>query len=277
MSTGFEFRPMGNFLEGLNLTVSYFYLKIRDNIGTMCADLNDPKCRGAIFVVGDPGFDDIRAKVLAHPATRTPPTVAVSDVIFIRDNTVRNRGSSSLNGIDFNARYDWDMAEWGAWNAGVNGTYFLHDEADDGQGNFTAGPYVGDSLVAGVGNSTGSRMRMRGQIGWSDGPYSVTTFVNYRSHYHLTVTDPPPAFTANFPSRLQPETYYSDLSLGYNTGDIPANDYLKNLNFQLIATDLLDAGPPFSYNTGGQQGLSSYDLNYSPAGRILTLTITKTW
>ena len=58
-----------NFLSGLDVDVTYFYLKIRNNIGAGCTDLNNPVCRPFIHVVGDPGFAALRDAVLAHPAS----------------------------------------------------------------------------------------------------------------------------------------------------------------------------------------------------------------
>ena len=32
-----------------------------------------------------------------------------------------------VEGVDFNASYDFDLGDYGAWNAGITGTYYLHN------------------------------------------------------------------------------------------------------------------------------------------------------
>lgn len=75
-----------------------------------------------------------------------------------------------------------------------------------------------------------------------------------------------------------PAWHSFDLSLGYNTGDTPAIDYLKNLTVQLTVIDLLDKHASFldgasasTRNPGG------YDLLRPNVGRIVGLTLVKNW
>jgi outer membrane receptor protein involved in Fe transport len=123
----------------------------------------------------------------------------------------------------------------------------------------------------------------------------VTGFMNYQGHFFHTQTAPPnvnfqcltsggtvgggtfPCALNNY-SNIEPAYYTFDLSVGYDTGDEPANDYLKNISIQLTADNLLDKHPAFEYriSTGGGNP-SAFDILKSLYGRIIGLRVTKTW
>jgi hypothetical protein len=85
-------------------------------------------------------------------------------------------------------------------------------------------------------------MIYRARLGWSNRPYSVSGFVNNISHFFPTWPVPPnvnfqctaaggttpggsfPCAINNW-SNIEPAWYTFDLSVGHNTGDMPANDY----------------------------------------------------
>lgn len=70
-----------------------------------------------------------------------------------------------------------------------------------------------------------------------------------------------------------------DLSFGYNTGDTPANDHLKNLTIQLTIRNLLDRLSPFDYNPTAPPGrqAAAYDLTVPNTGQTIGLTLVKNW
>jgi hypothetical protein len=108
----------------------------------------------------------------------------------------------------------------------------------------------------------------------------VNIFMNYQSHFYSNQAFPPASFLVNYPnySDLQPNYITWDLSLGYNTGNSPANDYLRNLDFRFIVNNVLDKHPPFMYKiSSGGSNPAAFDINLSPVGRVLTLVVTKTW
>ena len=76
-------------------------------------------------------------------------------------------------------------------------------------------------------------------------------------------------------SNLIPAWYSFDLSIGYDTGEDPANDYLKNIGIQVIFQNALDKKPPYGYT------LNAFACSCSgtqPAfGRMTSLILTKTW
>jgi len=79
-------------------------------------------------------------------------------------------------------------------------------------------------------------------------------------------------------SNIEPSQYTFDLSLGYDTGDNPANDYLKHVGVQLVIQNIMDRHPAFEYriSTGGGNP-AAYDITKSLQGRMISLIVTKTW
>ena len=275
LSAGFDYTP-SRFLSGLQLTATYFSVKIGDAINGATADLNEPADRPNITLYTDPGFAEKLTATLADPVSEIPPGVPVSDIKFILDVAPTNVGSITADGIDFGVVYDWDWGDWGVWHAGVNGTYYLHRKTDDGRGVITD-PYVGAGINAGIGNSTESRLLARSQLGWTGGPWNATLFVNYQSHYFLNSARPPsPPATANYTS-LIPAQYTFDLSFGYDTGEAPAYRYLRNIGVQFVVKNLTDRKPPFAYNVSTTAGNTAYPPTFSPVGPEVSLTVTKTW
>src|SRR4029077_10296268 len=109
-------------------------------------------------------------------------------------------------------------------------------------------PQNGVVGIAGIGTN---KLRYRARLRWSNGPWSLTGFMDYSSHYFHTQTAPPNvnlqcttaggtlpggSFSCliNNYSNLQPSLYTFDLSAGYDTGDDPASDYLKHIGVQLV-------------------------------------------
>ena len=155
------------------------------------------------------------------------------------------------------------------------------------------------SAVGGLaenGVETAPRLIYRARLGWSDGPYSVTGFMNYSSHYFVPVSVPPnvnfqcatsggSAGGGTFPcaisayTNIEPSFITFDMSFGYKTGDMPANDYLKNLTLQLTVQNLLNKHSPFEYNpiqAAGRQA-SAYDVSRPNSGRTIGVTLLKNW
>jgi hypothetical protein len=138
-------------------------------------------------------------------------------------------------------------------------------------------------------------MNYRARLGWSNGPYSVTGFMNYISHYYSTWPVPPnvnnqctvaggsvgggslPCAISNW-SNIEPNWYTFDLSFGYDTGDTPANLYLKNLTFQFTIQNLMGIHSPFQYgNSTSTRNIAAYDILKPNTGRILGITMLKKW
>ena len=315
-SVGLELAPTFDLLRGLDLQVTYYSIKINGVINPFNqitpTDLADPNTRFTFILPSDLGcpvatnknptacapFEKMVAAAILDPNGGGDLSVA-PNVFFIRDGSTTNSGFYHVDGLDFNASYNWDMGDYGAWNTGIAGTYYLHYKQQA-----AAGGQVIDLLhqnlapangLAQNGVETMPRLAYRARLGWSDGPYSVTGFVNYISHYFSPWAVPPnvnfacvaagssqpggsfPCAISNY-TTIEPSQYTFDLSLGYNTGDMPANDYLKEVTVQLTIQNLMGVHPAFSYGpVNSHRNAAGYDILKPDTGRIIGLTIQKHW
>jgi hypothetical protein len=80
--------------------------------------------------------------------------------------------------------------------------------------------------------------------------------------------------------------YTFDLSMGYQTGDRPANQYLQNVNFQITVLNVLNTHPAFLYSTFGAKGYPQFGVyrggkpglqGISAEQRFISVSITKAW
>jgi hypothetical protein len=228
------------------------------------------------------------------------PVSSASQVIWLLDGGTVNSGFQKATGIDWNGSYDLDLGDYGAWNAGITGTYYLHNYIQQVAG----GPVV-DAVhqnvapaggIAQDGVTSTPQLVYRARLGWSNGTFNVAGFMNYRSHYYDSSGVPPnvnlqcttsggnigggtfPCAIGNY-SNSEPSVVTVDLSFGYNTGDTPANDYLKHLTIQFTIQNLLDRLSPFDYNPTAPAGrqAAAYDLSVPNTGRTIGITLIKNW
>ena len=69
-----------------------------------------------------------------------------------------------------------------------------------------------------------------------------------------------------------------DLSLGYNTGDMLENTYMKNITLQLTVTNLMGIHAPFEYGpTSATRNPAGYSIRVPDLGRVVGLTLIKGW
>jgi outer membrane receptor protein involved in Fe transport len=250
-------------------------------------------------------FQSMIAAAINEPNNTVPPT-AQSLIYWLNDGGTMNRGWQKNEGIDYNASYDFDLGDdIGAINLGITGTYYLHVytvtiPGDPGPAGQIVDQYHFDlPALGGIAQSGVVQPRprsiYRGRIGWSNGAWDATLFGNYLGHFYHTQTAPPNVNNecvatggsvggGTFPcaimgySNIEPSYYTFDLSLGYNTGDQPANEYLRNINIQLTVDNLLDRHPAFEYriSTGGGNP-SAFDILKNIYGRVIGVRVTKTW
>jgi iron complex outermembrane receptor protein len=322
-SIGFEFAPQLDFLRGLDLQATWYSVKVNGTLLGFTANntqtFNDPTQRFRHIVPSDLGcpvaananptscapFEKmVNAQMLDRNATE--PLTSAPLVYWIADGSTVGTGFLHVEGIDYSASYDLDLGDFGAWNTGVTGTYYLHyyqtlvngtPPVDALHANIPAIGGVAMNGVASVpsGEPGAPRMIYRARLGWSNGAYSVTGFMNYSAHYFAPWGSPPnvnaqctvaggntgggsfPCAITNY-TNIEPSLYTFDLSVGYNTGDLPANDYLKRVTLQLVVQNLMGRHSPFEYGpTTASRNISAYDVLRSNLGRVIGLTILKTW
>lgn len=318
LSAGFEFVPsdeFGGILRGLNISATYWFIKINDLLnlnvfslaGVQSGQLGNPNFnQGFLTAENDPDFAAHVLLLLNGPRSSLSPTIA-PNIAFIADNGVRNMGWQSVNGWDFNASYSYDTGAWGAFETGVTGTYVIDNKSLAGPGQRVVSVYRTPASPNTPALDSGGRLKYRGRVGWTDvtGAWSVTTFVNFIPHYNSnSVPLPPPCFqVGNTPCNASgnpafaqytqqydiltsyvPGQYIFDLSVGYQTGDTPANDYLKNIRLQLTVSNVMNKEPPFAYQIsppGGAQAHAHFSTTAGSSvgidGRVITLSLTKEW
>jgi len=322
-SVGAEFAPT-TFLKGLDIQATWYSVKITGvlrafgnptsnsfNSGSLGfayiipTDLRavDPACNNNLTPTTCPEFESMVQKIL-NDGRNPVPQAALTNVYWINDGGTFNKGWQKTEGIDWQASYDFDAGDFGAWNAGVVGAYYLNQKiqttpADPIEDQFhttlaSVGniPQEGVVGIAGIGTN---KLRYRARLGWSNGPWSVTGFMDYSSHYFHTQNAPPnvnfqcttaggtlpggsfPCLINNY-SNIQPSLYTFDLSLGYDTGDDPVNDYLKHIGIQVVVQNIANKVPAFQYriSTGGGNP-ATFDILKNYGGRTISLILTKTW
>ena len=327
---GFDYTPSGNFLTGLNLQATYYVIKMTNvlqSFGNPTSNsFNDPDLGQFAFLVPTdffnnpdlPGsaactsnllpttclpFQNAVQGLLNNPRNTVDPQ-AKTLIYWINDGGTFNKGWIKMDGIDFSASYDWDWGNVGAFNVGMTGTYYLHRwenplgipgiEQDMFHTTLNAGQV---NEVNGV--ESLPRFRYRARVGWSNGPWSLTTFLNFQSHFFHT-QQAPPNVNGNFCAsnggldasgaggtftcavddytNIIPSYYSFDLSLGYNTMENPANEYLRNIGIQLVVQNVFDQRSAYAYriSTGGGNPCTCDILN-SLQGRTISVILTKEW
>src|SRR6185437_9567870 len=103
---------------------------------------------------------------------------ALTLIKWINDGGTMNTGFQRNSGVDFSASYDIDLGDFGAWNTGITGTYYLEQLAARVNGGDVADVqyHVDLSPVGGIaqnGVESLPRFKYRARLGWSDGPFSV--------------------------------------------------------------------------------------------------------
>jgi iron complex outermembrane receptor protein len=314
-SIGFELAPQV-FLKGFDAQVTWYSVKVNGTLlgfnNTTQNSLSNPLERFRFILPSDLGCPVAANKA---PTTCAPfekmvtaaildrnSTITLADapnVFWLGDGSTVGTGFLKVEGLDWNASYDFDAGDYGAWNAGITGTYYMHRYQATVSGGTVVDLFHQNIQSAGGiaqnGVETLPKFIYRARLGWSDGPWSVTGFVNYISHFYSTWPVPPnvnnqclaaggsvgggtfPCAISNW-SNIEPAWYTFDLSIGYNTGDQPANNYLKNVTFQFTVQNLMGIHSPFEYGPStSTRNVAAYDILKPNGGRIIGFTILKNW
>ncbi len=315
-SIGAEIAPQFELLRGLDLQATWYSVKINGTLlgfnAVNTLTMSDPNQRFHFVTPSDTGCP---VSANANPASCAPfekmvtavlsdrnasiPLSALTSVYWINDGGTVATGFLHVEGVDWNASYDFDAGDLGAWNTGITGTYYLHRFQQTVPGSPVIDLFhqniTGAGGIAQNGVETLPRFIYRARLGWSDGPYTATLFMNYISHYFAPWGVPSnvnfqcvtaggnvgggtfPCAISNY-SNIEPAWYTFDLSLGYSTGDIPANEYLKNITFQLTIQNLMGKHSSFEYGPStSTRNPSGYDILKPNTGRIIGLTLVKNW
>jgi iron complex outermembrane receptor protein len=314
-SIGFELAPQ-TFLKGFDAQVTWYSVKVNGTLlgfnNTTGNNLSNPLERFRFILPSDLGcpvaanaapttcapFEKmVTSAVLDRNSTLT--LADVPNVFWLGDGSTVGTGFIKVQGFDWNASYDVDLGEYGAWNTGITGTYYDHRYQATVSGGTTIDLFHQNIQSAGGiaqnGVETLPKLIYRARLGWSDGPWSVTGFMNYISHFYSTWPVPPnvnlqcvaagsstpggtfPCAISNW-SNIEPSWYTFDLSIGYDTGDSPTNNYLKNVTVQFTIQNLMGIHSPFEYGPStSTRNVAAYDILKPDTGRIIGLTLIKNW
>ena len=243
-------------------------------------------------------FENAALALLSNPRSALDPAL-LTRVFWINDGGSFNKGWFNSEGIDWNFSYDTEIGDLGAFNVGVVGTYYLNRIGQ----NTTETPYdqlfnvnINTGLTnQSLGVESRPRLKYRARLGWASGPWTVTGFMDYESHFFHTQNAPPNvnnqcavagssvpggtlACAITGYTNIEPPWYSFDLSIGYDTGDDPANNYLKHIGIQLVVQNIMDKHADFMYRIGtGGGNPAAFDILRANQGRQISLIVTKTW
>jgi hypothetical protein len=341
-SLGFNFTPPPEgplaFLNGFAMDVSWWHIQRENLISNISVGegVNDPASFTAnatslatadaftsryiaspnpaqdINHASNASFKAIIDELIATGRASFDPA-AIPNIKFLDITSDFNaHGWAEISGIDFDVRYDWDMGEWGAMNVRASGYYELRNRSQDGPGELIDSSYTQvrreDGLVDGA-NSGHQMQRMRFNLGWTDGFFSVVAGASWRPHrfgggtppacfwhpdfgpgscYPGSPYSPSPANPATPPGHIaqdnqrfagvyQPSDMFFDLALSYQTGDGPMNPYLQNLRIGLNINNVLNRLPgPIDYDPRTSSG-SPRIREGNDFQRTVAVTVTKNW
>ncbi|WP_052216264.1 TonB-dependent receptor [Sphingomonas sp. ERG5] len=246
-------------LAGAELEISWFDVRYRDRIVTPILfesmALSDPRYRDRVTSDPTPGM---LAAALAQAASFINASSGGYDpagVVAIIDNSNVNAGRQAAHGVDVLGRYKFALGG-GSLSTTLNLSWL-----DSRQ---QISPELPVTRLAGV-LFNPPHLRGRGEVGWTGGALTVTAALNYIGPVRDTRVSPAPRIAGMAPV---------DLTLRYRRS--PGRRLLDGIDIIASAQNLLNAKPaPIATRLFMDTPYDS--TNYSPFGRVLSLTVTKSW
>jgi iron complex outermembrane recepter protein len=245
-------------VPGLTLSATYFDISYRDRIESPAElysqILNQPDVYGALIEVPTPAEV---AAIYADPRfVDLSGGVPQSDIRYILNVLTQNLARQDIRGVDFNAAYTHDLFK-GTFAGDIAGTRLISMTQ-----RFTetspASNILGTILFP-------SKLRFRGNLGWSKSGFSIDGFANYTDGY-----------TNNLVTPVQQVGSWTtfDAQIGYRFNDASP---LNGARIALSVTNLADRKPPYvEYITPG--ATMAYDPNQAnPIGRQISAELTLQW
>jgi outer membrane receptor protein involved in Fe transport len=248
-----------SFLPGFHTSVTYYNVNYRDRITSPAANLFNFLVNREVYqgIIEDNPSPETISSFYSSPFFINPLGLAPGTITATVDARLQNLSIVRQSGLDVDVGYSFP-AFGGEADIGASGAYiFKIDQAITPQAPVT-------NVVDILGNPVD--LRIRGRASWTGGGWAASVFVNYLDSYtNLT--------------NVQPEKVDSwttfDAQLSYRLP--PGGGPLSGLRVALGATNLFDADPPYAaYNLG--LVVAGFDPdNASPLGRVVSLTVTKSW
>lgn len=255
-SATLDFHPPG--LAGLDVSLSYFSVDYRDRIVTPILFTSQALTKPiyADFVARSPTAAD-QSAFIAQASTFTNITGATynpANVVAIVRNTSVNAGRQEARGVDALLTYK-TRAGPGAFNGSVDISYL------DSQQQLSVGQPV--TPLSGV-LFNPPRLKGRAQLGYAIAGVSITGDVTYIGPVRDTRTTRAIRIAGMTPV---------DLTIRYKSR---GRGVLGGLDIILSAQNLFDDKPTIIATTGFAD--TPYDsTNYTPFGRVVSLSFAKRW
>ena len=248
---GFVFTP--SFLPGFNLSVDYFDIEITNLISSIGA----ANTLNACYFAG--------LQQACELIDRNANGNFWSGDGFVSDlNT--NIGGLKTSGVDINAGYNMDLADFGAANWGTlgfafTGTWLDSLETDTGLG-FADSVYDCKGLFGNVCGTPNPEWRHRATVSWGSPWDGVNLGMTWR---YISAVDIDSGVTTRLDSTLE-EQHYFDLNGSWQLRD--------NVTLRGGVNNVFDNDPPLSYSVGTTGNNNTYPQTYDALGRYAFISVT---
>lgn len=246
-------------LPGLTIEAGYFETRYRDRIVApitfIARALADPSYAAQVTrAPASAVLADLRSSAGQFlNATGRPYDAA--NVVAVIDNANVNAGRQAVRGVDLSARFDQSLGS-GTLHASGNLGY-LESE----QQLTPSQPVV--ALAGAIFNPP--HLRGRATLGWTQRKLTVTAAVTHVGSVEDRRFAPAPRVAG---------MDMADLTLRYRTG--PGSAWWNSLDIVLTAQNILDAEPA-SIRTSLPYDTPYDSTNYTPFGRFVALSASKSW
>ena len=252
---GIVFTPSA--LPGFNLSVDYFDIEITNLISSIGAANTLDAC----YTAGLQQACDLIQR-------NDNGSLWQGDGVVVDLNT--NIGGLKTSGIDVNAGYNVDLADWGAASWGTlgfsfTGTWLEKLETDTGLGFansvFDCAGKFGNTCAAN-GIAASPEWRHRATVSWGSPWDGVNLGLTWR---YLSAIDLDNGNTTRLDSTLD-EQHYFDLNGSWQMRD--------NVTLRAGVNNVFDRDPPLSYSVGTTGNNNTYPQVYDALGRYAFISVT---
>jgi len=255
---GLEFAPTS--IPNFKVSLDYFNIRYADRIETphfVANALSELNVYGSLItpIPSDAAAEAYIAQIVANGGTFYNLAGSAGPGIRYLFNAYElNAALVKTSGVDFNLGYHF-AAGAHEFRTGLNVAYL----------DQILTSYTATSTPSNVVNTYSNplHVRARGTVGWSYGPWSLNTALNFSGRYTDTTTlgNPPIASWTTL-----------DAQLAYSP------PWVKGLQLSLSCTNLFDRNPPYVAGTGELDNDIHYDVgNASALGRIVVFSGRLSW
>jgi iron complex outermembrane recepter protein len=249
-SLGADFRP--EFISGMKISASYFNIDYKNVITfpgfNVVNEPNNPIYDR--YRTYAPTADEVLAATagMRHDGLSYPDVTDLPTAIY--DLRRQNFARQKIDGIDFDISYAFTAGP-SSFNVGAAGTWlWKFDQQINGD----------TTVISRLHTNYAVNLKARGHIGWAQGPFDATAFVNYTNRYRNTIDNRrTKAFTT------------VDFHGGWT---LPLSGIASDTQLTIDVSNLFDKKPPFFYDAGNNY--YGFDPTVaSPLGRVVSLGIRK--